>query len=156
RGLSDIAAMGGVPLAAFLSLGVPANLPQPWIDGFLRGLVRLATRFGVSLAGGDTSESPEKILADIFVVGSVPRGRAVLRSGARVGDRIYVTGRLGAAAARLARLYSARSRRRTRLRVPGLPTPRIAVGQFLRQKRIARSMIDLSDGLSTDLSHICE
>ena len=156
RGLSDIAAMGGVPLAAFLSLGVPRNLPQPWVDGFLTGLVRLATRFGVSLAGGDTSESSEKILADIVVVGSVPRGRAVLRSGARVGDRIYVTGQLGAGAARLARLYSARQTRIGRPRARGWPIPRIAIGQFLRQKRIARSMIDLSDGLSTDLSHICE
>jgi thiamine-monophosphate kinase len=156
RGLSDIAAMGGIPLAAFLSLAVPRNLPQPWIDGFLTGLVRLATRFGVSLAGGDTSQSPEKVLADIVVVGSVPRGRAVLRSGARVGDRIYVTGQLGAAAARLARLYSARQTRIGRPRAGGLPLPRVAIGQFLRHKRIARSMIDLSDGLSTDLSHICE
>src|SRR6185437_5358779 len=82
RGLSDIAAMGGEPLAAFLSLAVPRNLPQSWVDGFVRGLLKLADQFQVSLAGGDTAESPGGVLADIVVLGSVPKGEAVLRSGA--------------------------------------------------------------------------
>lgn len=157
RGLSDIAAMGGDPIAAFLSFALPGKLPQRWVDGFLTGVLRLAREFGVSLAGGDTAESPGKILADIIVVGSVPQGKAILRSGARVGDRIYVTGQLGSSAAQLARLYSAQTKRntRTRAREP-LRTPRITIGRLLRQKGIASSMIDLSDGLSTDLSHICE
>ena len=95
RGLSDIAAMGGMPQAVFLSLALPGSLPQGWVDGFLNGLLELAGDFKVELAGGDTAESPGGILADIVVLGSVPKGKAVLRSGARPGDRIYVTGELG-------------------------------------------------------------
>src|SRR5208283_3410911 len=75
RGLSDIAAMGGEPRAVFLSLAVPRNLPQAWVDGFMRGLLTLAKRFGVGLAGGDTAESPQGVLADIVVLGSVPKGK---------------------------------------------------------------------------------
>src|SRR5205823_11499003 len=82
RGLSDIAAMGGNPVAAFLSLALPAKLPQKWVDQFLRGLLALAKRFNVKLAGGDTAESPNGVLADIVVVGTVPKGNAILRSGA--------------------------------------------------------------------------
>src|SRR5580704_8574683 len=79
RGLSDIAAMGGEPVAAFLSLALPRNLPQSWVGRFLRGLIGLAGRFGVTLAGGDTAESPNGILADIVVVGTVPAGKAIRR-----------------------------------------------------------------------------
>ena len=153
RGLSDIAAMGGEPLAAFLSLALPRKLPQAWVDGFLRGLLRLAREFKVTLAGGDTSASPDGVLADIVVLGSVPKGKAVLRTGARPGDRIYVTGALGGAAAALRQLESGK-------RYPpgshSLPMPRVQAGQILRKKKIASAMIDLSDSLSTDLSHICE
>src|SRR4051812_39297194 len=106
RGLSDIAAMGARPLAAFLSLGLPAKLPQKWLDGFMRGFTRLAHQHSVPLAGGDTGESKSGITADVAVVGAVPRGRAVLRSGAKPGDLIYVTGFLGGAAAELRRLYA--------------------------------------------------
>src|SRR5207249_9815120 len=88
RGLSDIAAMGGNPVAAFLSLALPAKLPQKWVDQFLQGLLALAKRLNVHLAGGDTAESPNGVLADIVVVGSVPNGKAVLRSRARPGDQI--------------------------------------------------------------------
>lgn len=158
RGLSDIAAMGGTPCAAFLSLAVPANVPQKWIDQFLEGFLKLAKQFKVPLAGGDTSQSPGGILADIVVVGSVPRGTAILRSGARPGDRIYVTGELGASAATLDLLFSNPPKKLIPRHFPAhfFPTPRINVGRILRQKRIATSMIDISDGLSTDLSHICE
>src|SRR5437016_8504079 len=90
RGLSDIAAMGGEPLAAFLSLALPRKLPQAWVARFLNGFLKLARQFKVPLAGGDTAESPAGILADIVVLGSVPRGKAILRSGARPADRIYV------------------------------------------------------------------
>src|SRR3984885_2343665 len=87
RGLSDIAAMGGEPLAAFLSLALPRKLPQAWVNGFMRGFLDLARRVGVTLAGGDTAEYPDGVLADIVVLGSVPRGKAILRSGAKPGDR---------------------------------------------------------------------
>jgi thiamine-monophosphate kinase len=158
RGLSDIAAMGGGPIAVCLSLALPAQTPQKWVDGFFEGLLKLAREFHVPLAGGDTTQSPDRILADIVVLGSVPKGTAVLRSGARAGDRIYVTGELGGAAAETNFLYKHHTGRAKRLRRTAgvLPQPRLNVGRILRERKIASAMIDISDGLSTDLSHICE
>jgi len=156
RGLSDIAAMGGIPRAAFLSLALPAELPQEWVDRFVAGLLKLATRFSLRLAGGDTAQSPNGVLADIVVLGSVPAGRAVLRSGARAGDFVYVTGTLGAAMADLNRLRDGEKLRPRSHLKHFYPEPRLAVGQFLREKKLASAMIDISDGLSTDLGHICE
>ena len=157
RGLSDIAAMGGVPLAAFVSLALPETVPQAWVDGFYRGLLNLAERFSVTLAGGDTARSPRGVMADIVVLGSISKGKAILRSGARPGDRIYVTGSLGASAATLALLRSRRTEALGPAAFPAhfFPTPRIGVGRALREKTLASAMIDISDGLSTDLSHIC-
>ncbi len=156
RGLSDIAAMGGKPLAVFLSLALPSGFPQNWVDGFLLGLLRLADEFKVILAGGDTAESPSGIMADIVVLGSVPKGTAVLRSGARPGDRIYVTGKLGASAATLDLLSAGKRLRPSDFACHFYPQPRVTVGQFLRGKGLASAMIDISDGLSIDLGHICE
>ena len=156
RGLSDIAAMGGEPQAVFLSLAMPGDLPQRWVDGFLRGLLMLADQFKVGLAGGDTAESPGDVLSDIIVLGSVPKGEAVLRSGAQPGDQIYVTGELGASAATLDLLSRGKKLRPQDYVRHFFPTPRVAVGRALRAKRLASAMIDISDGLSTDLGHICE
>lgn len=156
RGLSDIAAMGGRPIAAFLSLALPRSLRQEWVGRFLAGLLRLADAFQVTLAGGDTSQSPGGILADIVVVGSAPKGKAILRYGAKPGDGIYVTGALGGSAAAVRLLFSGRKLRPADFPQHFHPQPRIAVGEFLRQERLASAMIDLSDGLSTDLAHICE
>ena len=156
RGLSDIAAMGGEPLAAFLSLAVPSKLPQRWIDRFLDGFLALAKQFRVPLAGGDTAQSPDGILADIVLLGSVPKGGAILRSGARPGDLIYVTGELGGGADALHRLSAGKKIRPEDYPRHFHPIPRLAVGRFLRERRLATSMIDLSDGLSTDLGHICD
>jgi thiamine-monophosphate kinase len=157
RGLSDIAAMAGEPIAAFLSLALPPKLPQTWVDHFMKGLLNLAQQFGVTLAGGDTAQSPSGILADIVVLGSVPKGKAILRSGARPGDRIYVTGALGGSAAVLNLLFLKRKKLAPK-RFPAhfFPVPRIQQGRVLRTKNIPSSMIDISDGLSTDLNHICE
>jgi len=125
------------------------------VDGFLKGLLDLAKDFGVPLAGGDTAESRGGIQADIVVVGSVPKGKAVLRSGAKADQQIYVTGDLGGSSWALSRLakgmrigpqYSRHFR----------PLARVAVGRWLRERGIASAMIDISDGLSTDLEHICE
>lgn len=158
RGLSDIAAMGGIPLAVFLSLALPSELPQDWTTKFIRGLAKLARRYEVSLAGGDTAQSPRGILADIIVLGSVPRGKAVPRSGARPGDRLFVTGSLGGSSDAVVRMQ-----KRPRIKLDPKhyprhfsPEPRIQIGKLLREKGLATSMIDTSDGLSTDLSHICE
>ncbi len=156
RGLSDIAAMGGEPLAVFLSLALPADLPQKWADGFLKGLLRLADKFNVPLAGGDTAQSPAGVLADIVVVGSAPKGKAISRSGARVGDRVYVTGSLGGSAAAIHELERGRKLRERDYSQHFSPMPRIEVGRVLREKQIATASIDLSDGLSVDLAHLCE
>ena len=156
RGLSDIAAMGGDPVAAFLSLALPADVPQKWADRFFRGLLRLAKTCGVQLAGGDTARSPSGVLADIVILGSIPRGTAVLRSGARAGDCIYVTGQLGGSAATLELLRShARKVNQKFFPQHFNPQPRINVARILREKSIPTAMIDISDGLSTDLHHIC-
>lgn len=154
RGLSDIASMGGTPLACFLSLAMPKELPQAWVDRFMKGLLRLAGQHKVALAGGDTAQSPAGVLADIMVIGSVPKGKAVLRSGAKPGDKIYVTGILGAGGATVRRLYAGEKVRPVSVPHYFLSQPRINLGLQLRH--IASSMIDISDGLSTDLSHICE
>ena len=164
RGLSDIAAMGGEPTAAFLSLALPSNLPQKWVDRFMSGLLKLAKQFGVLLAGGDTAESPAGVLADIVVVGQVPAGKALLRSGARAGDCIYVTGELGHSTWTLHQLREGvrvvrgpRGKPRYTAHEPHFyPQPRVAVGRWLRERGLATAAIDMSDGLSTDLDHICE
>jgi thiamine-monophosphate kinase len=155
RGLSDIAAMGGKPRAAFLSLALAGDVPQKWVGRFLRGLLKLAEKYEVPLAGGDTAQAAAGIQADIVVVGSVPKGKATLRSGAKAGDHIYVTGKLGGSAMALSRLMEDQhvgAERAAHFR----PLARVAVGQWLRQHKIPSAMIDVSDGLSTDLDHICQ
>lgn len=156
RGLSDIAAMGGIPQAAFLSLALPPELPLRWITQFLRGLLRLADHYQVLLAGGDTAQSRAGILIDIVVLGSVPAGKALLRSGARPGDLVYVSGSLGSSVAVLNELRGGKKPRPGSHPKHFYPEPRIAVGRYLRERNLASAMIDISDGLSTDLGHICE
>jgi thiamine-monophosphate kinase len=171
RGLSDIAAMGARPLAAFLSLGLPHNLTvahgrrPAWVDGFFTGLLALADAHHTALAGGDLAES-SLAAADIVLIGAVPRGQALLRSGARPGDRIFVTGTLGGSAAGLALLGKGKravsrasmldSKTPDPLARHLWPQPRIAQGLWLRRRRLASAAIDLSDGLSTDLDHLCQ
>lgn len=158
RGMSDIAAMGGQPVAVFLSLALPRNLPQSWVRRFTSSLVGLAEMYGATLAGGDTAESPDGILADIIVVGTVPKGKAILRSGARPGDRVFVSGELGGSAAAVLQMR-AQPRRKPNPQEYArhfYPEPRIEMGRILREKGLATAMIDTSDGLSTDLAHICE
>jgi thiamine-monophosphate kinase len=184
RGLSDLAAMGARPVAAFLSLGLPKSLVQSqekekkdWVERFLDGFFALAHEFQTPLAGGDLAESPIAV-ADIVLTGAVRRGKALLRSGARPGDLLYATGALGGAAAALARLAQwAETQSRTRaansgaaqstppripvklqpLLAPHLfPQPRVAQGLWLAGRGLASAAIDLSDGLSTDLAHLCE
>lgn len=159
RGLSDIAAMGGEPVAVFLSLALPRDLPQSWVGRFARSLITLAEKHGATVAGGDTAESPDGILADIIVVGNVPKGKAILRSGAKAGDRIYVSGELGGSATAVLRMRGQRGGKKVNPRDyvrHFYPEPRIELGRVLREKGLASAMIDTSDGLSTDLEHICE
>lgn len=155
RGLSDIAAMGGEPRAAFLSMALDRGVPQKWVNRFLAGLLEAAEEFRVPLAGGDTAQSAGGIQADIVVVGSAPKGTAVLRSGARPGDQIYVTGELGGSAAAIVRMREGKVRAEDYER-HFHPTARVEMGRGLRRRGLASAMIDVSDGLSTDLEHICE
>jgi thiamine-monophosphate kinase len=137
RALSDIAAMGGQPLWALVNVVVPPNRPARLLEDLYRGINRLARRTGVAVAGGDLSAG-SALQVHVFAVGRVPAGRAALRSGAKAGDRIAVTGRLGG------------SRAGRHLRFP----PRLQEGEWLRERVTA--MIDLSDGLATDLRRIME
>ena len=162
RGLSDIADMGGVPRYAFLSLGLPPRLPSRWMDGFWRGFFRLASAAKVILAGGDTGASRNGVVsgfvADIVVLGETPRNRAILRSGARPGDEIWVTGKLGMAASGLRVLQESKKKtsHKADLEAFFYPQPRLRIGQYLRERKLASAMIDLSDGLSLDLARLCE
>jgi thiamine-monophosphate kinase len=176
--LSDVAAMGARPRFCLLSVGVPRAL---WRGGFAeefyRGVRALAARHGVRIIGGDTSSTPERVVIDSVVLGEVRRGRALVRGGAKAGDQIFVTGTLGAAAAGLKIL----ERRRVENRSPasrrllpasspinsltraerGLvrrqtrPVPRVEWGALVGERGLASALIDLSDGLSSDLAHVC-
>ena len=159
--LSDIAAMGAKPKWALLSIGIPErDWRGKFVDKFYEGWIELAKSYRVELVGGDVSRSPDKIVIDSIVMGEVPKGSAILRSGAKVGDSIFVTGSLGGAAAGLAILESGknyssiRGSERKLVDRHLLPFPRIEVARRLR--RYANSMIDVSDGLSADLHHVCD
>ncbi|HXM44470.1 MAG TPA: thiamine-phosphate kinase [Bryobacteraceae bacterium] len=144
RGLSDIAAMGGVPRFCLLSLAAGPRADRRWIDRFYTGLLRLARICGAPLAGGDLAHSA-KTGCDIVVCGAVPRGAALRRDGARAGDSIYVSGRLGGSALGLGSGTGKAWLRHLR------PQPRLALGVFLRERIGASAAIDLSDGISLDL-----
>src|SRR5271163_167180 len=157
RGLSDLAAMGATPIAAFLSLALPGAMlaesaGRAWIERFFTGLRALGEMHRVPLAGGDTSEAPGGknglILADIVLIGSAPKG-----------DALYVTGQLGGAAAELASMLRRHKRILNVATTEGhpqmFPEPRLDVGEALLRRKLATACIDLSDGLSTDLAHLC-
>lgn len=180
RGLSDLAAMGARPLAAFLSVALPGELltadeGRSWFDRFLDGFLALARKAKVPLAGGDTAQSAAcsvrgrklsgLVTADIVLLGAVKRGHALLRSGARAGDVIYVTGELGGAAAELLAVgrnperFTALTQAPVQIQTghPHLfPSPRLETARRLVAGRRVHSAIDLSDGLSTDLAHVCK
>jgi thiamine-monophosphate kinase len=147
RSLSDLAAMGAKPVFCLVSLAVPSDLAEKFVPQFYKGLMALAGTYGVALAGGDLSKF-DKVLVDVMCCGSVPQGKALLRSAAKPGDRIYVTGELGASALGL------RTKRGKAWSRHKHPLPRIAQGLALRKLGI-RCAMDLSDGLSLDLNRLC-
>src|SRR5258708_7659944 len=157
RAVSDVAAMGGVPRCFLLSLALPETHTDRWLDLFLGGLRRASRKFRCALAGGDTTQRNE-ILINVTVVAEVPAGSAVLRSGARAGDVIYVSGRLGEAELGLRILrqsQGASSLKNALTRKHLYPEPRLALGQWLVKRGLATAMMDLSDGLSSDLPRLC-
>ena len=158
RATSDLAAMGARPRFFLLSLALPPSRTGGWLKGFLAGMARAARQLGLVLAGGDTSQHAT-VAISVSVLGEIAPGCAVTRSGARPGDRLYVTGRLGAAQLGLELILRGLYRRagfRPLLRRHLYPELRLAFGQWLARRRLASAMIDTSDGLSTDLGHICE
>jgi thiamine-monophosphate kinase len=158
RSLSDVAAMGARPRYALVALAVPATTPSNWMKGFFTGLGRLARRHRVKLVGGDLSSAPQ-IVADVQVLGDVEKGRALLRSAARPGDTIIVSGTLGLSGLGLqclrAQLGSGQRLLKRAIRAHVFPQPRVRLAAALRRRGGVGAMIDLSDGLSTDLNHIC-
>ena len=147
RSLSDLAAMGSEPVFCLVSLAIPAHLGAQWIRGFYGGLLRLAAKYKTTLAGGDLAQF-DKVVADVICCGRVPRGKAMLRSAAKAGDGIYVTGALGGSAQGFARQTGRNFRRHLR------PEPRIDTAFTLRRLGVKAAM-DLSDGLSLDLRRLC-
>ena len=150
RGLSDIAAMGGEPRCFLLSLCLPAWVTPAWRRRFFKGLFRLSRAVNLPLAGGDIARGGH-FSADVTVVGSVRRGRALLRGRAKAGDTLYVSGRLGGSALGIERLQTTGRTRGAAVRRHLYPEPRLALGRFLAEELRIRAAMDLSDGLSTDL-----
>jgi thiamine-monophosphate kinase len=163
RSLSDVAAMGGIPRYVLVSLAISKDLTRDWVSGFYRGMLALGRRFGVELVGGDTARVPGRTFIDVLVAGEVPRGKALRRSGARAGDPLFVSGRLGLSALGFRLLQSKRSSpclptkaaAREAVHSHLYPEPQCALGRFLSERRMASALMDLSDGLSTDLSRLC-
>jgi len=155
--LSDLGAMGARPLGAVVTVALPAETPVRWVDRLYEGLAECAAAYGCPVVGGDTVRCPEGITLSIAALGSVPAGKAVTRAGARPGDLVCVTGVLGDSAAGLALLQR-------RSRVPGKyasltgwhvrPSPPVEAGAVLAERGLATAMIDLSDGLASDLRHV--
>ncbi len=138
RCLSDIAAMGGRPIAALVTLALPDKFSPAFIEGVYKGLNALAKKYGVAIAGGETTRNPERLLISISMIGDAAKDKCVLRSGAKPGDAIYVTGELG----------GSRSGKHLDFE------PRVAEGQWLVENFSIHAMMDVSDGLAGDLRHI--
>jgi len=157
RAASDIAAMGGTPRCFLLNLALPPAATGKWLKRFLRGLRRAAKSVHCVLAGGDTTRS-RRILISVTVIGEIREGQGVLRSGARPGDLLYVSGTLGEAehGLRLLRNSGGTLNRKTvAMRKHLYPEPRVELGRWLAERKLATAMMDVSDGLSSDLPRMC-
>lgn len=157
RAVSDIAAMGGEPRCFLLSLALPKPQTGRWLDRFIKGLKSASRSLKCPVAGGDTTLR-DQVLINITVVGECRRGLAVLRSGARPGHAIFVSGRLGEAEYGLQRIRASKGKLSARdplLRKHLYPKPQLALGAWLSSRKLASAMMDLSDGLSMDLPRLC-
>jgi len=159
--LSDVAAMAGIPRYALISLGLPPETPVSFVDGLYAGLRAEAEEFGTDIVGGNVSGSPPEIFVDVTLLGEVEPDRVLYRRGARVGDRLVVTGHPGDSAGGLALLLDPTIPCPPEVAEPlklahRLPTPRVAAGRAVGATGLAHAMIDLSDGLAGDLGHVAE
>ncbi len=158
--ISDIAAMGGTPRTAFLSIGLKAESKASFLESFMAGFNALAEKTGIVLAGGDTVECPSLVLVTITLLGDCLPGSVVYRSGARVGDDVWVTGPLGNAAGGLFVLRNKQAGAsygyESLVRAHQKPVPRLDMGTALGESGLAHAMIDISDGIAKDLGHVCE
>jgi len=160
--LSDIAAMGGLPWGAFLAVGLPGDLPLSWLEEFREGLLECSSRYECPLLGGDTTSSEKGVVLCLTVLGRVPEGREIYRSGAKEGDLVFLGRPTGESAAGLTLLLHppgpplSREDRQVLLAAHNRPEPQVELGLLLSREGLATAMIDVSDGLLQDLGHICE
>lgn len=155
--LSDIAAMGGTPVATFLSIALPKDAQGEWADRFIEGYTDISRQFDVPLLGGDTTSSLRDIAVNVGVLGRCPSGRRLMRNGAKVGETIYVTGPLGDSAGGLQAILKGIERTDDVTRLicrHKRPIPRIEAGRILMESGKAGAMMDISDGIGSDLRHI--
>jgi len=159
--LSDIAAKGGTPRFALVSLGLPQDLDVEFVDELYVGLRQEAEQFNTDIVGGNISSSRLGLFIDIFLLGEAERENVLLRSGAQIGDQILITGSLGDAAAAVAimldhSLHTSDAYLQVAQKHYHTPTPRVKEGQFIAASRLATAMMDVTDGLAGDLGHICD
>jgi len=162
--ISDVAAMGGTPHLALITLGIPKTLPVKFLDGLYKGINQVCLEHNIEVAGGDTTASPRHLFINITLVGEASKTQLVTRSGACPGDKIFVTGTPGESALGLKLLSSPRKQwkgdiksRKKMIRSHLNPVPRLIESQKLvNSKAKITSMIDISDGLAQDLLHICK
>ena len=157
RATSDLAAMGATPRYFLLTLALPKPLTGSWFASLLQGMARASRELDILLVGGDTTAGPT-VAISITVLGEVPRGKAILRSGAAAGDLIYVSGRLGRAQLGLDLVLAGRAldaKLRVAVRPHLYPKIQIELGAWLAKNRLATALMDISDGLSTDLARLC-
>jgi thiamine-monophosphate kinase len=158
--LSDIAACGGIPRDAFISLAIPKNIEVEWLDRFYRGMSQLARAHGVNLLGGDTTSSKSDLMINVALTGIVPKNEVLLRDGASPGDKLCLIGVLGESAAGLKLLIMnstvSNSHRTDLIKAHVRPLPLVEEGRILARSGYCRALIDVSDGLSSDLTHLCK
>ena len=155
--LSDIAAMGGTPVATFLSIALPKDAQGEWAERFIEGYTDISRQYDVPLLGGDTTSSLRDIAVNVGVLGRCPSGRRLMRNGAKVGETIYVTGPLGDSAGGLQAILKGIERTEDVTRLicrHKRPIPRIEAGRLLMESGKAGAMMDISDGIGSDLRHI--
>jgi len=159
--VSDIASMGGIPKYLTISLILPKETSVEYVDGLYEGIGQACELYGTELVGGNMARSPAGIIVDVFLVGEVETERVLLRVGARVGDRLLVTGNLGESAAGLALLLNpgatcAEAHRQRVLEAHLTPKARLQEGRAIALSGLATAMIDVSDGTVSDIGHICD